>query len=194
MNITQNKITEWIWKAKDVPEWWTGLIKNEWQFRRLDRQCYRSLPFDCGRKWIWRIASVWRAKLSGESELLAADALRVSATRGSGHVWPRKLNRPPLPSGIRRRMWDIRRRWNVGRIEFRMWDIRRKLNVGRIEFWMWDIQRRWNVGRTEFRMWDIQRRLNVGRTEFFPGWNELCRASQGGPSACAREREPRGIF
>ena len=44
--------------------------------------------------------------------------------------------------------------------------------------------------RIEFRMWDIQRRWNVGRTEFFPGWNELCRASQGGPSACARCRDP----
>ena len=31
-------------------------------------------------------------------------------------------------------------------------------------------------------------------TEFLPGWNELCRASQGGPSACAREREPHDIF
>ena len=37
-------------------------------------------------------------------------------------------------------------------------------------------------------------RWNVGQTEFFPRWNELCRALQGGPSACAKEREPRGIF
>ena len=137
-------------------------IKDEWQFRRLGRQYYRSLLFDCGLKWIQQIPSVWRAKLSGESELSAADALRVSPIKGSGHVWPGKLNRPPLPSGVKRRMWNIRRKWNVD--------------------------------RTEFRMWDIRRRWNVGQTEFFPGWNELCRASQGGPSACAREREPRGIF
>ena len=77
-------------------------IKDEWQFRRFGRQYCRSLLFDCGRKWIWRIASVWRAKLSGESELSAADVLRVSATRGFGHVWLGKLNRPPLPFGSRR--------------------------------------------------------------------------------------------
>ena len=89
---------------------------------------------DCGRKWIRRFASVWQAKLSRESELSAADALRVSAIRGSGHVWPRKLKRPPLPFGVRRRIWNIWRRWNVGRTEFRMWDIRRRWNVGEQNF------------------------------------------------------------
>ena len=105
-----------------------------------------------GGKGIRRIASIWRAKLSGKSESLATDVLRISVTEGSGHVYPGKLNRPPLPSGDRRQMWDIRRMWNVGRTEFRMWDIRR----------------RWNVGRTEFRMW-----------EFPSGWNERCHVSQG---------------
>ena len=33
---------------------------------------------------------------------------------GSGHVWRGKLNRLPLPSDVRHRMWDIRRRWDVG--------------------------------------------------------------------------------
>ena len=37
--------------------------------------------------------------LSEESKLTAADALRVSAIRRSGHVWPRNLKRLPLPSG-----------------------------------------------------------------------------------------------
>ena len=32
------------------------------------------------------------------------ETLRVSAIRGSGYGWPRKLKRPPLPSGVRRRM------------------------------------------------------------------------------------------
>ena len=36
--------------------------------------------------------------------------LRVSSIRGSGHVWPGKLKRPPLPSDVRRQMWNIRRR------------------------------------------------------------------------------------
>ena len=98
-------------------------IKDEWQFRRLGRQYCQSYIFYCGQKWIQRIASIWRAKLSGESELPATEVLRVGATRGSGHVCPGKLNRPPLPSGGRRRMWNIRRRWNVGRIELQLWDI-----------------------------------------------------------------------
>ena len=92
-------------------------IKNKWQFRRLGHQYCQSLLFDCGRKWIRRIASIWRAKLSGE-------AVRVSVTRGSGHVCPGKLNRWPLPSGDRCRMRSIRRRWDVGWTELRLWDIR----------------------------------------------------------------------
>ena len=47
--------------------------------------------------------------------------------------------------------------------------------------------KRW---QTEFRMWNIRRRWKVGWIEFLPGWNELFRASQGGPSACARSRDP----
>ena len=113
-------------------------IEDEWQFRRLGRQYYLSLLFYCGRKWIRRITSVWRAKLSGESEMVAADVLRVRAIKVSRHAWPRKLNCPSLSSGGRRRLWNIRRRWNVGRIR------------------MWDIQMRWDVGRTEWRLWDIR--------------------------------------
>ena len=45
-----------------------------------------------------------RAKLSEESESLTTDVLRICVTEGSGHVCPGKLNRPPLPSGDRRRM------------------------------------------------------------------------------------------
>ena len=50
-------------------------------------------------------------------------ALWIGVTEGSGHVCPGKLNRPSLLSGGRRRMWDIRRRWDVGRTELRLWDI-----------------------------------------------------------------------
>ena len=71
--------------------------------------------------------------------------LWVSAIRGSRHVWQGKLKRPSLPSGIKRRMWNIRRRWKVGRTQFRMWDIRR----------------RWNIGQTEFRMFSWQRTLKL---------------------------------
>ncbi|RVW94101.1 hypothetical protein CK203_038220 [Vitis vinifera] len=45
-----------------------------------------------------------RAKLSGESESLTTNVLRISITEGSGHVCLGKLNRPPLPSGDRRRI------------------------------------------------------------------------------------------
>ena len=30
------------------------------------------------------------------------ETLRVNAIRGSGYVYPEKLKRPPLPSGVRR--------------------------------------------------------------------------------------------
>ncbi|WKA07069.1 hypothetical protein VitviT2T_024936 [Vitis vinifera] len=40
-----------------------------------------------------------------ECESLATDAIRISVIEGSGHVCPGKLNRPPLPSGDKRRMW-----------------------------------------------------------------------------------------
>ena len=121
-------------------------IKDEWQFNRLGRQYCRSLLFDCGWKWIRRIASSWRAKLSGESESSDADVLRVSVTRGSGHICQGKLNCISPPFGGRRRMWYIRRWWKVG------------------------------------------------RAECSSGWNEWCHVSQGGPSTCPREREPRGTF
>ena len=51
--------------------------------------------------------------------------LWVSAIRGSRYVWPGKLKRPPLPSGVKRRMWNIRRKC-------RMWDIRVECRHSRI--------------------------------------------------------------
>ena len=39
--------------------------------------------------------------------------LRVSAIRGPEHVCSGKLKRPPLPSGVKCRMGNIRRSWNV---------------------------------------------------------------------------------
>ena len=68
------------------------------------------------------------------------------------------------------------------------------------------VERRWDripdvrylekVERRPDRIPDVRylEKVNVGRTEFLPGWNEPCRTSQGGPSVCAREREPRDIF
>ena len=39
------------------------------------------------------------------------ETLRVSAIRRSGYVWPGKLKRPPLPSGVKSRMQNIRVEW-----------------------------------------------------------------------------------
>ena len=101
-------------------------------------------------------------------------ALRIGVTEGSRHVCPGKLNHPPLPSGDRRQMWDIRvdgtsadripdvrypGGWNVGQTSA---DVRHPDKGGTSagqnsgceisEY----IRRRWNVGWTEFRMWDIR--------------------------------------
>ena len=62
----------------------------------------------------------------------------------------------------------MERRWT----EFRMWDIRRKWDFGRIEFRMWDIRRMWDFGWTESRMWDIWGRWNIG------GQNSGCETSK----------------
>ena len=48
--------------------------------------------------------------------------------------------------------------------------------------------------RTEFRMWNIRRRWNVGRIEFFPGWNELCRASLFGATSSEFPKRTRGAL
>ena len=62
--------------------------------------------------------------------------LRVSTIRWSRHVSPGKLKPHPLPSGIKRRMWNIWRRWNIDRTEFQMWDIRRRWNVSQTKFFL----------------------------------------------------------
>ena len=84
---------------------------------------------DLDNKYLKQNISKSRSEISGSFgrtlQLCMSDG--VSATRGSGHVWPGKLKRPPLPSGVRRRMWDIRSEdpdmsdrgsWNVRRTEF----------------------------------------------------------------------------
>ena len=47
---------------------------------------------------------LWAELDPANRERLTSQAIRVSVTRVSGHVYPGKLNRPPLPSGGRRRM------------------------------------------------------------------------------------------
>ena len=51
------------------------------------------------------------------------ETLQVSAIKGSGYVWPGKLKRSPLPSGVR--IPDVKHPGGMSAAaEFRMWDIR----------------------------------------------------------------------
>ena len=83
---------------------------------------------------------------------------RIPDVRYPGKVEPRRT---------RFRMWDIRRRWNVGRVEFRMWDIRVECRRRRIP----DMSHPdgmvaeknsecetsgWNGGGEGFQVWDIR--------------------------------------
>ena len=78
-------------------------------------------------KWdSWVILKILRMK----DRMLWNDLKKEVIKRGFGHVWRGKLNHLLLLSDIRRRMWDIRRRRNLGRTEFRMRDIRRRWNIG----------------------------------------------------------------
>ena len=63
-------------------------------------------------------------KLQENTVALCKMAVKVSgyAIRGSGYVWSGKLKRPPLPSGVRRWIRNIRMEWWQRR--FRIWDIR----------------------------------------------------------------------
>ena len=161
-------------------------FKDEWQFRRLGCQYCWGLLFDCGRKWIQRVVSVWRAKLSGESESLVANVLRISVTGGSGHVCPRKLNRPPLLSGNRRRLWSIRRRRIVCRIEFpsgwNEWEFSSGWNE--LEFpsgWNeWEFPYGWSEWEFPSGWNELEFSFEWNEWEFPSGWNERCRVSIGG--------------
>ena len=114
-----------------------------------------------------------RAKLSGESESLTTDVLRISVTEGSGHVCPGKLNCPPLPSGDR--IPDVR--YPGG------WNVNGQDSGCEISGWM------------ECRPDRISDMRYPGgmRENFRPGGmsDATCRK---GASACPREREPRDTF
>ena len=94
------------------------------------------------------VANIWKLQENTAALCkIGCKILRVSAIRGSRYVWPGKLKRPPLPSGVkcwmqnirmecrRRRIRDVRHLggmsaeqnsgcetsgWNVGGAEFRM--------------------------------------------------------------------------
>ena len=76
--------------------------------------------------------------------------LLVSVISGSGYVWPKKLKRPPFPSGCEISGCKMSAHGSHPDVKYQ---------------------------RTEFRIWNVRRRWKVGRIEFFPGWNELCCAS-----------------
>ena len=111
-------------KTKGSYDRW--ITRRVWRFRhQISKAKYPKISQNVGRKY---------QEASGEHRGIVqngCETFQVSAVKGSGHVCPGKLKRPPLPSGIRCRMWNIWRRWNVCRTEFRMWDIRRRWNVAR---------------------------------------------------------------
>ena len=96
-------------------------------------------------------------------------ALLIGVTERSGHSYPEKLERRP----DRRRMWDIWRRWDVGRTEWRLWDIQI-----RVERWPDRIPNmRYPGGMRDSRPGEMR--------------DVTCRK---GPSTCPRKREPCGTF
>ena len=101
---------------------------------------FRKTPWHCAEKYLkMSIANIWKLQentsalcrkisqnvgrtyreASGEHRDTVqngCETFRVSAIRGSGYVWPGKLKRPPLPSGVRRRMRNIRMECRRSRI------------------------------------------------------------------------------
>ena len=123
--------------------------------------------------------------------------LRIGVTKRFGHVCPRKLNRPPLPSGDRRRMWDIRvdgmsadmipdvrypGGWNVNGQDSGC-DISRWMECRRTGFRMWDIR---VDGMSADRISDVRYPGGCGMSV---GWNCGCEIFGGsGMSAGWNER------
>ena len=71
---------------------------------------FRRTPRHCAEKYL-KMSVGHIEKLQDNTVALyenGCETLRVSAIRGSGYVWPGKLKRPLLPSGIKRRMRNIR--------------------------------------------------------------------------------------
>ena len=132
---------------------------------------------DLDIKYLKQNISKCRSKISGSfrrnSVALYTErkTLRVSAIRGSGHVWPGKLKRPPLPFGC-----------EISGCEISDQRIRTCL-TGEVE-----------TSFSPIRMWDIWRKWKVGRIEFLPGWNELCRASLSGATPSGFPKKTRGAL
>ena len=125
---------------EQAPERLIFFLKRKLQtiYKRLFTLCYCLKTKESYDRWVTRRVWGFRHQISKAKNLKMSVAhigkfqentttlyterknLRVSAIRGSGHVWLGKLKRPPLPSDIRHRMWNIRRKWNVDRTEFRI--------------------------------------------------------------------------
>ena len=142
-----------------------GMCQETWEDLGMSRRMYLALKISdnlrdlvvsiVGAFWLW-------AKIDpANCERLTSQTIRVSVTRGSGYVCPGKLNRLSLSPGDRRRLRNIRRRWNVGRTEFRMWDIRVECRRRKIP----DVRYPGGMSAEKNSGCDI------------PGWNEWCHVS-----------------
>ena len=76
-------------------------VANIWKLQENTAPLCRKISQNVGRTY---------REASGEHRDIVqniCETLRISAMRGSGYVWPGKLKRSPLPSGVMRRMQNI---------------------------------------------------------------------------------------
>ena len=76
-------------------------VANIWKLQKNTAALCRKISQNVGRTY---------REASGEhcgTVQNGCETLRVSAIRWFGYVWRGKLKRPPLPSGVRCRMWNI---------------------------------------------------------------------------------------
>ena len=161
-------------------------VANIWKLQGNTAALCRKISQNVG--WTYR-------EVSGEHHGTVQngyETLRVNAIRGSGYVWPGKLKHPPLPSGVKRRVQNIRMECRQRRIP----DVRHpggmsaEQNSGcETSRWNgsgensgcdtsgWNVGALlshlasgagceisgWNVGREEFRMWDIREECRRSR-------------------------------
>ena len=117
--------------TKESYNWW--VTRRVWGFRhKISKAKYLKMSV-ADIKYLKKNISKCRWQISGSFRRTprhCAKWLQNSpgkCYRESRYVWPGKLKRPPLPSGVRRWMWDIRSEdpdmsdrgsWNVRRTKF----------------------------------------------------------------------------
>ena len=149
--------------TKESYNWW--VTRRLWGFRhKISKAKYLKVSVANIRKLQENTAALCRKisqnvgqtyrEASGEHRGTVqndCETLQVSAIRWSRYVQPRKLKHPPLPSGVRRWMQNIRMECLWRRIpdERHSGEMSAEQNSG------WETAG-WNGDGAEFRMWDIR--------------------------------------